>query len=273
MIKKAGWMPCFFCVQSKKCLPVIKWCATNYPNIEDDALLRIHSVGVSMKYFAGLCGYHSAILILLINSIAGSLFAATVHAQAEDRNDSLMIGGKQYLLELSGSVHNERFNRVLAVLSVTYSKQKTGPPLVVMISSYPHSGARNSFMWNSMYSSIVRSYNTVRCSLKKSLASNCEPGIDFHYLSPKLLRLRLGEKPLTHREKEDRLLDERTVLPTKVVAQHGELELSFDETSVKGNVELSGYDPIEQSYVRYFANITGRITRDTEQRQHIPYEK
>ncbi len=168
-----------------------------------------------------------------------------------------------YLLQLSGSVLNEKFDGAKAVLRLFPPNLNTLNDFSVVIEGYPATNDRNSFFWNSDPTEMISFSDELISRIKRSYAKSS--GNHFFYLSPVLLK---NKGPLTQHEEEDRKHAEKTAKPTKVFAQAGELHLRFSSNEVTGDVWMSGYDAVEHSFVKYQVRIWGRkVEKKMEPRQ------
>jgi hypothetical protein len=194
----------------------------------------------------------TAVLLLAL-----AAFAPPAHAQF---HDSTLLKGdgstQKYIMEMSGSVLNERFNRVTMSLQLSGAPAGSMQPYMVIVTGFPDPQGRNTFFWNSEYSSMKINAPTITCTIKPGAMSAQD--IHFSYRSPALLR-----KPqITHKDNEDN----RPWLKTSVPAQVGELKLNISSATVSGTVWLQGYDTVEKSYVRYSATFTGKRADHIDQK-------
>lgn len=172
---------------------------------------------------------------------------------------------KRYLLKLSGTVFRERFTDARGILSITYAHSDSLNPYSITVVGFPEENSRNSFYWNSEFGFMSLVGTEVRCTLKRSYTKQSE--IHFFHLSPILLESKLF---VTQHEQERLRLAEKTALPTKVVAQIGDLKVNFAGDQVSGTVFMKGYDAIERAYVAYSAHLSGRETTRIEPGQRKP---
>lgn len=191
-----------------------------------------------------------------------ALAARVPHARAQFQDTPLLEGGEttqKYILELSGTVLNETFNRVTMSLQLSGAPAGSLHPYLVIAKSFPDSLARNSFFWNSEHSTMEINTNTITCTIKPG--SQTGQDIYFLYLSPKLLK----QPNITHKAKEDKQRALKIAVPSVVPAQAGELRLTVNPNCISGTVWLQGYDKIEKSYVRYSATFSGTRAAHVDQ--------
>jgi hypothetical protein len=166
---------------------------------------------------------------------------------------------KRYLVKLSGNVLRERFTDVRGLLSIAYPPPDSLNPYQIVVVGFPEQNSRNSFYWNSEFGFMSIVGTEVRCTLQRSYVKR--PDVHFFYLSPILLESRIF---VTQQEQERKRLAEKNALPTKVMAQTGELRVTFVGNQVSGTISVKGYDTIEQAYVGYSAHLSGRETTRLE---------
>lgn len=160
---------------------------------------------------------------------------------------------KQYVVQISGTVMNETFSGVQALLTVMPPTPASTHPYLVMLQGLPNTNSRNTFYWHSDYTEMTVVGNDITFDIKRSLV-NPVP-IHFFFLSPTLLNQRIF---VTQQEGERKRLAESTALPTRIAAQTGELKLRIYSNSVSGTVSIKGYDPIEKAYIQYSARLQGK---------------
>lgn len=184
------------------------------------------------------------------------------NAGSQDLLEDSGGASKKYLIKLSGNVLRERFTEARGVLSIAHPPPGSLNPYLIIVEGFPQKNSRNSFYWSSEFTFMTVVGAEVRCSLKRSYTK--QPDIHFFHLSPILLESRVF---LTQHEQERLRLAEKTALPTKVMAQMGELRATFTGNQVSGKVSLKGYDTIEQAYVAYHAQWYGRESTRIEPSQ------
>lgn len=200
---------------------------------------------------------------LFAAALALSLAAFALPVQAQNAGSFLLEGAENtqtYILQLSGTVLNERFNGVTMTLQVSGPSAASPNPCMVIAAGFPDAQTRNAFFWDSDHSAMKTGANSLTCTIKPG--SNPGRTIHFFYLSPELLK----SIKRTHREKEDIQRAIRNAVPSMVAAQAGELRLTVRAGTVSGTVWLQGYDRVEKSYVRYSAAFSGRRAVHVEQK-------
>ncbi len=170
--------------------------------------------------------------------------------------DTLLDSGRfssRYLLQLSGNANNERFTGVGAVLTVSPPSSTHSNPYLLIIEGFPRKNSRNTFFLNSDETEMTVLFDEITCDIKRSYTR--DSSIHFYFLSPRLL------KPggmASHKEQEREEAAEAAILPVPVPVQAGKLKLRIRSGRVTGHIWLNGYDSVENSYVRYSAQIAGR---------------
>jgi len=191
-----------------------------------------------------------AILVVLV-------LCAAATAQAQDFSQLLQYGDDAYyMLTVSGTVNDERFSGVNAILHLGLPEHLSTNPYTLTIVGYPRQNVRNVFFWdgNEQPMQVFGSEVVMRTSGRGvgELTGN-----HFFYLSPVLL-----EVPQTHQEQELRIQAERDALPTKIFAIFGEVSITFIGTRLHGTVHMNGRDPIGNEFVQYRATFSGEKTME-----------
>jgi len=158
---------------------------------------------------------------------------------------------RQYLLEVSGTIHKEVFSGANVLLQITDAGDLDPNPYLLLVQGYPYRNSRNIFFWNSDDKHMEAVANQITCEIKRSLAEYSP--MHFYYLSPSLLRT-----PGTAVEAEQRRREEASIPATKIEARAGQLKIKIHSDTVTGTVWMKGYDPVEKAYVLYTARIFGR---------------
>lgn len=185
-------------------------------------------------------------------TVLGSTFLP-VHSLAQGLLEGTQFP-KKYLLQLSGTVLNETFSRVQALLTLMPPTQGGLNPYQLIVEGFPKRNSRNSFFWNGDYSEMIAIENEITCDIKRTFIKPVP--MHFFFLSPELLR-HTGADP------EGKKAAERTALPTVIMARAGKLKLRIHADSVSGTIWMKGYDPIEKSFVMYSAQVYGKRSSDT----------
>lgn len=176
---------------------------------------------------------------------------------------------KQYLLQLSGTVMNERFSKARALLTLTPNSPGDPNPYLIVIEGFPKQSSRNSFFWNSGYSEMSAISNAITCDIKRTFVKGTQ--MFFMFLSPVLLRLPrdvISTRPKGEVEK-DAL---KVALPTLVPARAGQLKLRIHSNTISGTIWMKGYDPREKAFVLYNAHLYGAKSynlRPTEEKKKM----
>jgi hypothetical protein len=158
-----------------------------------------------------------------------------------------------YIIQLSGTVGNERFEGAHALLHIGAADDFDPNTYVMTIEGYPRLNSRNTFFWDSKDAPMTTVSNQLKSRVTRSVIGL--PNIHFFYLSPVLLE----NQGMETQHEERRLAEaEAAALPTLIKARAGELDLRIYGTTLSGTIWLKGYDVIEQSYVLYRAQIHGR---------------
>jgi hypothetical protein len=165
---------------------------------------------------------------------------------------------KQYLVQLSGTVMNETFSSVQALLTLSgpVAGNKYGNPYLIVIEGFPKQNSVNSFFWNGDDSEMRSLSNEITCDIKQTSVK--EVKIFFYFLSPKLLKYTGEQEESLVREEANRKAAEKVALPTFVRARAGQLKLRIHSNSVSGTVWMKGYDPVEKAFVLYNARLSGK---------------
>jgi len=196
-------------------------------------------------------------------ALALALASNALPVQAQSAENFLLegVGNTQtYILQLSGTVLNERFSGVTMTLQVSGPPPGSPHPCLVILAGFPDAQTRNAFFWNSGHSAMKTDANSLTCTFKPG--SNPGQSIHFFYLSPALLK----STKRTHMQKEDLQRALKNAVPSMVAAQAGELKMTIRAGTVSGTVWLQGYDRVEKSYVRYSAAFSGRRALHIEQK-------
>jgi len=171
--------------------------------------------------------------------------------------------GQKYLVRLTGTVLNEKFEGVKGLLQIGPPNPASLNDYFVMIVGYPTTNQRNTFFWNSDETEMITFSDELTCKIKRSCAKKVDS--HFFYLSPILFK---NKGAVTQHDEERKKHVEKTAKPIKVFGQAGELHLRFYSDEVTGNAWMTGYDTVERSYVRYQVSISGqRIQSGIEPRQ------
>lgn len=197
------------------------------------------------------------------------MLALTALAGPTQAQDTTLLEGavsaQKYMLQVSGTVLNERFSNATMTLQFSVPDAGDSNPYLIIAAGFPDSQTRNAFFWNSAHSVMDAASNTITCRIKPSAAGT--PGMYLYYISPAGLK----RAHSTHRDKEDDQRALKTAVPTVVSAQAGELKLTISPGSVSGTVWLQGYDTIEKSYVRYSASFSGTPITHIDQKTQRTY--
>lgn len=192
--------------------------------------------------------------------ILGSGFSALLFADGE-----LLDGTpfpKQYLVQLSGTVMNESFSGVQALLTLMPPSPDSTNPYQIIIQGFPKKNSRNSFFWNGDFSEMTALSNEITCDIKRTYVKTVP--MHFMFLSPELLKHTgalelLGEEGKKFAEKE--------ALPTLINARAGKLKIRLYSNSVSGTVWMKGYDPVERAFVQYSAKLHGNRSYNLKPKQ------
>ena len=161
---------------------------------------------------------------------------------------------KQYIITLSGTVHNEKINGTQGLLTLSGPNPLSMNPYLLVIEGFPKKNSQNSFFWNSEFSEMSVISNEITCDIKRSFGKT--PDIHFYYLSPRLLELyKIFETQL---EPERKKSTEQVALPSRIIAKAGKLKVKIDTSSVSGSAWMNGYDNVEQGHVQYSVQFYGR---------------
>lgn len=170
----------------------------------------------------------------------------------------------QFLITLSGTVHNERFDGVRAILTLSIPPDASLNPYLLTVEGFPQRNSQNTFFWNSEPTSMSALGSTIVSELKPSVG--IAGGIHFFFLSPALLEKRVF---MTQLEKQRKAKAEAVAQPTKIFAQTGKITVSIQETTISGTVVMTGYDAIEHSYVTYSAAFNGMKTSRLKPKEEL----
>lgn len=171
---------------------------------------------------------------------------------------------KQYLVQLSGTVMNERFSGAQTLLTIMPPIPGSFNPYQLILQGFPKKNSRNSFFWNGMYSEMTAIANEITCDIKRTYIKPVP--IFFFFLSPELLR-HTGALELLG--DEGKKFAEKVALPTLVTARAGKLKIRIHADSVSGSIWMNGYDPVEKAFVRYSAQLYGKKSFNLVPRQEI----
>jgi len=195
---------------------------------------------------------------LFLLFLIGTMFIPYSSAQEDAGEDIFAFGtglALKYILTLSGTVHNEKFFKVNALLTLTGSSDFDPNPYLLEIQGYPKNNSRNSFYWTSMGHSMQVVSNEIICDIVLSSYRHMGSGIFFNFVSPVLTAPQAFE---THREEERKEMMKKLAIPTVIPAQAGKIHLRIHADSVSGTIWMNGYDTIQKSYVFYSARFDGR---------------
>ncbi len=189
------------------------------------------------------------------------IFCLPPSLRSQQTGDSLLDAEslhQKYQIELTGEVLGEKFRGV--TMSVQFSGSDLGSRhhYQLIFAGFPDEQTRNGFYWDSEKSAMEVSANRVTCAIEPGQESD----MHFFYMSPALLKKAPAQK--NSRDASKAAL--KTARPTKVFAQAGELTLAVNPRSITGSVWLHGYDKVQKSHVRYFAQFTGRPAARIEQK-------
>jgi hypothetical protein len=196
----------------------------------------------------------------------GLTFLMSVFSAHADEEHLLLDASnipKQYILQLSGTVLNETFSDVQALLTISVPERYSNKPYLIIINGFPKQNSRNTFFWSSGYSDMIALANEITCDIKRNTGKTI-PVINFYYMSPELLKHTgalelLGDEGKKYAEKQ--------ALPSIVYAQAGKLKLHVYSNAVSGTVWIKGYDRVEKSFVQYSARFTGKPSYNLKSKQ------
>lgn len=193
-------------------------------------------------------------VIGMLMMLGSALFSAYSVAQDTSEENPLLEGtgmSKQYLVQLSGTVMNETFSGVQALLTLSQPLpvSKYNNPYLLVIEGFPKKNSRNSLFWSGEDSEMTAFSGEITCDIKRTYVKGVETY--FMFLSPELLRH-------TGSAFEGTKFAERVALPTQITARAGKLKLRIQSDTVSGTVWMKGYDPIEKSFVMYSARLYGK---------------
>lgn len=159
----------------------------------------------------------------------------------------------RYLLTLSGTVGQETFSGVPAILTLAHAPAESGKQYAVVITGMPNGALRNTLYWNSEDGPMEDTGGTIHSRL---VGRGLKPGqAHFFYFSPALL----AGIPLTQHSGADRkIVEDRVAKPLKVMAQSGDLTLNVSKSRITGRIRMYGQDPLSHDYVVYAATIAGQ---------------
>lgn len=206
-----------------------------------------------MKKFS--CNFAIGMMMILGSGFSALLFA-----------DNELLDGtqfpKQYLVQLSGTVMNEPFSGVQALLTLMPPSPYSTNSYQIIIEGFPKKNSRNSFFWNGDFSEMTALSNEITCDIKRTHVKTVP--MHFMFLSPELLKHTgalelLGDEGIKFAEKG--------ALPTLINARAGKLKLRIYSNSVSGTVWMKGYDPVEHAFVQYSAKLHGNRSYNLKPKQ------
>lgn len=171
--------------------------------------------------------------------------------------EGMATSQKQYLVQLSGTVMNETFSGVRALLTLSgpIPGSKHGNPYLLVIEGFPKQNSINSLYWGGEDSHMRALANEITCDIKQTSVKQAQ--IFFYFLSPALLRYTGEQEESSVREDANKKAAESVALPTFIRARAGQLKLRIHSNSVSGTVWMKGYDPMEKAFVQYSARLHG----------------
>jgi hypothetical protein len=172
---------------------------------------------------------------------------------------------KKYLLELSGTVMNEKFTGVQALMTLMAPTPENENPYQLIVEGFPKMNSRNSFFWNSNNSEMTAVANQITCRIVRALIRPVP--MHFMFMSPELLRHTGALAALAG--DEGIKFAEKTALPTLVYANSGELRLNVHANRVTGTIWMKGYDNVEKAFIHYSARFHGRRAYELEPRREL----
>ncbi len=176
---------------------------------------------------------------------------------------------RTYHLHISGTVLNKSFYQAQAVMTISVAGPEHVNPYRVDIVGFPQRNERNVFTWYSHDSYMSYLPGMIRCDIKYSYLR--EPtDIHFYYASPSLYERTPEGFVSQHAEEEAARLAEIVLVPTRINAQAGRLDIILTGNRVSGKVWIKGYDNVEEAYVQYTASFTGRTIYDMDPRHPVP---
>lgn len=204
-------------------------------------------------------------IIGMLMILGSGIFSVQSAAQEAAADYPLLEGtgiSKQYLVQLSGTVMNETFSGVQALLTLSQPLpvSKYNNPYLLVVEGFPKKNSRNSFYWSGEDSEMTAISNEITCDIKRTFVKGVPTY--FMFLSPELLRH-------TGSAFEGEKFAEKVAIPTQITAQAGKLKLRVQTDSVSGTVWMKGYDPIEKAYVLYSARLYGKKSYGLEPRLEI----
>jgi hypothetical protein len=185
--------------------------------------------------------------------------------------EGMVSSQKQYLVQLSGTVMNETFSGVQALLTLSapVPNNKYNNPYLLVIEGFPKQNSVNSFFWGGDDSEMKALANEITCNIKQTFVK--QAGIYFYFLSPALFKYTGEQEESSVREDANKKAAESVALPTSIRARAGQLKLRIHSNSVSGTVWMKGYDPVEKAYVLYSARLSGKkvygVRPQTEQKK------
>lgn len=198
--------------------------------------------------------------------IIGSGFFCSYSVAQESAASAPLLEGtgisRQYLVQLSGTVMNETFSGVQALLtlSLPLPVSKYNNPYLLVIEGFPKKNSRNSLFWSGEDSEMTAIGGEITCDIKRTFIKAVPTY--FMFLSPELLRH-------TGSAYEGEKFAEKVALPTQITARAGKLKLRIQSDTVSGSVWMKGYDPIEKAFVLYSARLYGKKSYSLEPRLEL----
>ena len=214
--------------------------------------------GLSRFFFIGM--------LMILGSGFFSAYSVAQDSSPEDVVGSIPLlegsgfSKKQYLMQLSGTVMNDTFSGVQALLTLSgpLKKSKYQNPYLIIIEGFPKQNSINSFYWDSEDSEMTAIANEINCVIKQNFVKKTSQY--FYFLSPELLRPHGYMEMFVSKAQEDKVKEsgEKVALPTLINSRAGKLTLRIHSNSVSGNVWMKGYDFVEKSFVLYSARLYGK---------------
>jgi hypothetical protein len=160
---------------------------------------------------------------------------------------------QHYQLTLTGTVLQEKFSGVQALLTLTTPLSNSINPYLIIVEAFPTGNARNSFHWWSEDCRMMDFLNEISCKIKGTVIKPRQSY--FTYMSPYWLR---GGMLAGVREQKRMQEEDPGVLPIMVPVEAGELTLKLSSGKAAGEVWMRGYDSYERTQVLYRATFEGR---------------
>ncbi len=194
--------------------------------------------------------------------MAGVLMAAA--AFADDTLLDTTDYSKQYILQLSGTVMNETFSGVQALLTLMPPAPYSTHPYQIIIQGFPKKNSRNSFFWNGDNAEMTAIANEITCTIHETYIKPVP--MFFIFMSPELLK---HTGALELQGNEGKKFAEKNALPTLINARAGSLKLNIYSNFISGTIWMKGYDPVEHAFVQYSANLYGRRSYNLHPKQEL----